>query len=102
METGEWAQLPRDSAKSGEAIVEQSRVDFLLAYLQGHLVSALQITKETNHIAEILVWDATIFQPSSNFWRFIVLVPTTVRWEVGKEADHQVRASAKSDFRSFT
>ena len=43
-----------------------------------------------------------IFQPSSNFWRFMVLFPTTSCLELGKETDHQVRASARSGFSSLT
>jgi hypothetical protein len=40
--------------------------------------------------------------PSSNFWRFIVVFPTTFWLEDGKATDHQVRASARSGFSSFT
>ena len=43
-----------------------------------------------------------IFQPPSNFWRFIVLLPITSCLELGKEADHHVRASARSGFSSLT
>jgi hypothetical protein len=50
----------------------------------------------------VLVWEATIFQPSSNFWRSTVVLPTTFSLEVGKDADHQVRASAKSGLSSLT
>src|SRR5271170_2431436 len=55
-----------------------------------------------DHIAAILVCEATIFHPSLNFWRFMVLFPTTVCLELGKVTDHQVRANAKSGFNSLT
>src|SRR6202011_1584186 len=41
-----------------------------------------------------------IFQPSSNFWRFIVVSPATFLWELGKLMVHQVRASARSGLSS--
>src|ERR1700737_809199 len=47
-------------------------------------------------------WYETIFQPSSNFWGFMVVFPTTVCLELGKETDHQVRASARSGFNRST
>jgi hypothetical protein len=42
-----------------------------------------------------------IFQPSSDFWRLIAVLPTNFCFEFGKETDHQVRASARSGFRSL-
>jgi hypothetical protein len=40
-----------------------------------------------NQTSPVLVWEATIFQPSLNF---MVVLPTTFSLEVGKDADHQV------------
>jgi hypothetical protein len=55
-----------------------------------------------NHIVPVLVCEAMIFQPSSNFWSFMVLFAITFCLEPGKETDHQVRASARSGFSSLT
>ncbi len=42
---------------------------------------------KANYIAVMLVCEATIFQSSSNFWRFIVVFPTTFCLEFGKVTD---------------
>jgi hypothetical protein len=57
---------------------------------------------EANHMSAVLVWETMIFQPLSNFWRFMVVFPTTACLELGKETDHQVSASAKSGFSNLT
>src|ERR1700760_4748439 len=43
------------------------------------------------HKSVVLEWAATIFQASLNFCRFIVVLPTTLCLELGKEIDHQLR-----------
>ena len=50
----------------------------------------------------MLVWEFTIFQPSLNFSRSMVVLPATFGLEVGKDADHQVRARAKSGLSRLT
>jgi hypothetical protein len=55
-----------------------------------------------DQILVVLELEAMIFQPSSNFWRFMVVFPTTFCLDPGKLNAHQVRAIAKSGFSSLT
>jgi hypothetical protein len=42
-------------------------------------------TSRENHIPAMLVCEAITFQPSSNFWTFILLFPTKGCFKLGKE-----------------
>src|SRR5580704_13168069 len=75
-----------------------SRPNF--SWMRSNSVLLLQI--EDNYISAVLVWAAITLQPASNFWTFMVVLPTTFCFEVGNEIDHQVRVSARSGFRSLT
>jgi hypothetical protein len=53
------------------------------------------------HKSVVLECAATIFQEPLNFCRFMVVLPTTLCLELGKEIDHQLKTSAKSGFKSL-